>query len=104
MKKPKKIKTDHEVFREEASEFFRRASRTFYRLDNFLKKESEYLADMKNEAMQLKDLLKKVVHTNENVDSTLCNVLLAIRQNEYLEAWYPDHAHKKTIVVDDGIF
>jgi hypothetical protein len=33
--------------------------------------------------------IQKVVKLNEMVDETLCNVLLAIRQNEYLQAWYP---------------
>jgi lysyl-tRNA synthetase class I len=33
--------------------------------------------------------LKSVISTNENVEDTLMNVLAAIRQNEYLQAWYP---------------
>ena len=32
------------------------------------------------------DAMKKACDTT---DETLCNVLLAIRQNEYLQAWYP---------------
>lgn len=38
--------------------------------------------------------------TNENVEQTLLNVLLAIRQNEYLQAWYPaqqGHPEQKVI-------
>lgn len=27
--------------------------------------------------------------SHESLDETVCNVLLAIRQNEYLQAWYP---------------
>lgn len=34
-------------------------------------------------------LLKDIKSTNENVEDTLLNVLAAIRQNEYLQAWYP---------------
>lgn len=34
-------------------------------------------------------LLSEILKVNRNVDETLCNVLLAIRQNEYLQAWYP---------------
>jgi len=34
--------------------------------------------------------LKKITKVNECVDETLCKVLLAIKQNEYLQAWYPD--------------
>lgn len=49
---------------------------------------------------EILDLIKKTSHeqtqflnslakTNESVSDTLLNVLLAIRQNEYLQAWYP---------------
>lgn len=34
-------------------------------------------------------LMEKVIETNANVNESICNVLLAIRQNEYLQAWYP---------------
>ena len=34
-------------------------------------------------------LINHIKQTNENVEQTLINVLLAIRQNEYLQAWYP---------------
>jgi flagellar hook-basal body complex protein FliE len=33
--------------------------------------------------------LHDVLSVMTNADETLCNVLLAIRQNEYLQAWYP---------------
>lgn len=33
--------------------------------------------------------LKDIKNTNENAEEILGNVLLAIRQNEYLQAWYP---------------
>ena len=33
--------------------------------------------------------LEDIKKTNEIVEESLCNVLLAIRQNEYLQAWYP---------------
>ena len=33
--------------------------------------------------------LQKISELNENVDASLSNVLLAIKQNEYLHAWYP---------------
>lgn len=34
--------------------------------------------------------LKEIQARHEIVEDTLCNVLLAIRQNEYLQAWYPE--------------
>jgi hypothetical protein len=33
--------------------------------------------------------LDQIAHSNQNLEETLLNVLLAIRQNEYLQAWYP---------------
>ena len=33
--------------------------------------------------------LKKISDLCQTMDETLCNVLLAVRQNEYLQAWYP---------------
>lgn len=33
--------------------------------------------------------LNGIKNTNENVEEILGNVLMAIRQNEYLQAWYP---------------
>jgi len=36
------------------------------------------------------EYLKSLEKSNENVNETLLNVLLAIRQNEYLQAWYPE--------------
>lgn len=39
--------------------------------------------------------LDRVIRICENVDETLCNVLLAIRQNEYLQAWYPAQLGQK---------
>ncbi len=46
------------------------------------------LEQKKNNVEQNK-FLEKITKTNENVEEALCNVLLAIRQNEYLQAWYP---------------
>jgi len=34
-------------------------------------------------------VLQDILSVNRNVDETLCNVLMAIRQNEYLQAYYP---------------
>lgn len=34
-------------------------------------------------------ILMQIKECNENAEQTLLNVLLAIRQNEYLQAWYP---------------
>lgn len=55
----------------------------------FIKKVNEMLLDMHKKIMSFEKLLKVVINTNENVDESITNVLLAIRQNEYLQAWYP---------------
>lgn len=34
--------------------------------------------------------ISEVMYTIQCVDESLCNVLLAIRQNEYLQAWHPE--------------
>lgn len=36
-----------------------------------------------------REMVKQNNKVTDNVDETLGNVLLAIRQNEYLKAWYP---------------
>lgn len=43
--------------------------------------------------------LKEIKNRHVIVEETLCNVLLAIRQNEYLQAWYI----KKTDTLKDGM-
>ena len=35
--------------------------------------------------------IEKITRKNEVIEEVLTNVLLAIRQNEYLQAWYPPH-------------
>lgn len=36
------------------------------------------------------DALDRICKLNEEVEATLCNVMLAIKQNSYLQAWYPE--------------
>lgn len=52
-------------------------------------KEKRTLEKIRSELKQHEDRLREILAVNQNVDETLCNVLLAIRQNEYLQAWYP---------------
>ena len=94
MKKPKKIPYAKQDFFREASEFFKKANYILKKLSNFLDHSSEQLLETKKENHENRETLFTVKTTNENVDATLCNVLLAIRQNEYLQAWYPEHAIK----------
>ena len=48
--------------------------------------------NMHKEIVRLNTVVEAVSKTNECVEESLCNVLLAIRQNEYLQAWYPEQS------------
>lgn len=54
-----------------------------------LSKHEKVLAEMKKEQDSHKEFLDSILRSNQNLDETVCNVLLAIRQNEYLQAYYP---------------
>jgi len=44
--------------------------------------------------------IRKMTELNIDIEETLSNVLLAVRQNEYLQAWYPEqqgHPEMKVI-------
>lgn len=62
----------------------------------FLKQHEEFVDESQKVFSEIKRILKnhdqritKITEINDNIDTTLANVLLAIRQNEYLQAWYP---------------
>ena len=56
------------------------------------------LFDMKTK--RLTASLDKITDINQVIEETLTNVLLAIRQNEYLQAWYPEqHGYPEMKVV-----
>jgi hypothetical protein len=56
----------------------------------FIRRVKKEMAEMRKEMQQHKDFLNKILEVNKCIDETLCKVLLAIRQNEYLQAWYPE--------------
>jgi|SRR5579863_7669797 len=60
--------------------------------NRFLKEAREMLKDMNQKMSGYSDLINSVKSTNENVEDTILNVLAAIRQNEYLQAWYPEQS------------
>lgn len=57
--------------------------------DENLKNTQDFFKQMMEQLSSQTNILQKVVDINTNVEETLCNVLVAIRQNEYLQAWYP---------------
>jgi hypothetical protein len=49
----------------------------------------EAILHLQKEFLLHTELLKEITRINANVDESLGNVLLAIRQNEFLQAYYP---------------
>lgn len=56
---------------------------------SLVRQHKETLEMFKKSCNEHTKYLGELARTNENVSDTLLNVLLAIRQNEYLQAWYP---------------
>ena len=57
------------------------------------------LLSIKKDHEKHKNIMKEISSTNKNVEETVCNVLLAIRQNEYLQAYYPEQLGFKEMKV-----
>jgi len=55
----------------------------------FSRKVSNLILHLQKKVESHDKLLKEVITTIKVVDESLCNVLLAIRKNEYLQAHYP---------------
>ncbi len=55
----------------------------------FIDQSSEWAKANRQCIMQHGEFLEEITAANQNAEEILGNVLLAIRQNEYLQAWYP---------------
>jgi hypothetical protein len=53
------------------------------------RKKERYLQKLEERLQAYEETLGRILEVNQTVEQTLCKVLLAIRQNEYLQAWYP---------------
>ena len=62
------------------------------RLMVFEKKLLDSIERLELKLTQTQKIIKESNKLNDNVDCTLRNVLLAIRQNEYLQSWHPEQA------------
>lgn len=60
------------------------------------------MKEIKQDKSENYKLMRKVVYTNECVSQTLCNVLLAIRQNEYLHPWYPKNGREPAKITESA--
>lgn len=58
-------------------------------LESSSKKNTQILTEIVKKFSSHSDFLEEVLESMKTIDETLCNVLLAIRQNEYLQAYYP---------------
>jgi DNA repair exonuclease SbcCD ATPase subunit len=62
----------------------------FDRLSNFIKSVDKNLAEVRKDVKENRELMREVKKNSEHVANGAYNILLAIRQNEYLQAWYPE--------------
>lgn len=81
-----KIYEDNKKLLRESKNFFASA---LFKLKHNIKKNADVANYIHGSLLKYEKTLKAIKETNENVDETLCNVLLAIRQNEYLQSWHP---------------
>jgi hypothetical protein len=54
-----------------------------------LNKIDSFVVEIRKAFKENNKIMLEMTKVNKNVDETLGNVFLAIRQNEYLQAWYP---------------
>ena|ERR1700722_738102 len=81
-----KIYDDNRKLLRETKNFF---EASFLRLKSSIKKNAEVANYVHGSILKHEKYLNELKKSNQNVDETLCNVLLAIRQKEFLQAWYP---------------
>jgi ElaB/YqjD/DUF883 family membrane-anchored ribosome-binding protein len=102
-KEPKIEKTREEIFDEMVSDchdIYKKANTLLQKTATTCDKLEHEMRDLKRDSVSLlKTVTHKFAHQNHvldvtrkvtsSCDDTLLNVLLAIRQNEYLQAYYP---------------
>jgi F0F1-type ATP synthase delta subunit len=82
-----KIAEDNRALLREHKKFFKES---LMEVKAAIKKNAGVANYIHGSLLKYEKSLKAVSKTNENVEETLGNVLLAIRQNEYLQAWHPE--------------
>lgn len=45
------------------------------------------------------ETLQNICRVNEEIEATICNVMIAIKQNSFLQAWYPEQQG-----INEGLF
>lgn len=81
-----KIYIDNKKLLREVKNFFESSLR---KISISVKKNSETANYVHGSILKHEKYLKSLKDSSSNLEETLANVLLAIKQNEYLQAWYP---------------
>lgn len=81
-----KIYLDNRELLRETKKFF---AESFKQLKSSINANAKTANYIHGSLLKHEKYLKALKQSNENVEETLANVLLAIKQNEYLQAWYP---------------
>lgn len=77
---------------EEKSEKITKNSRIILaKVDKLFKRATKYESSSTDLLQSLCKTFEKIYEVHSSMEETLMNVLLAIRQNESLQAWYPAH-------------
>ena len=102
---PKKEEKNYEQIIEETAkdclEICKKSHQLLVKCNAMYEKMEKEMRDLKRDSVTLlKTVTQKFTYQNQlleatrkmttSADDTLCNVLLAIRQNEYLQAYYPE--------------
>jgi len=82
-----KIAEDNRSLLREHKKFFKESLKE---VKATIKKNASVANYIHGSLLKYEKSLKAIKETNDNVEETLGNVLLAIRQNEYLQAWHPE--------------
>lgn len=87
--KEEKFKKFEDEFREFIKEAKHKTNNVARNQAKLMNKFSKLLDEVKKMILSHDKILKSVAEVSASSDQTLMNVLLAIKQNEYLQAWYP---------------
>lgn len=83
-----KLEECYDIFQSYLRNFDTDISRLNNNVDRYTKSCEKLWIDIRKTLKEQSESLKEIANTNSNIDETQCNVLLAIRQNEYLQAQY----------------
>lgn len=96
VKKEQALNEDHEILLDLKKSTEKILAEMNRNMDVFIKKANKSISNTEKAVVEVRvSILEHEKHlqdlseSNRNLEETVLNVLLAIRQNEYLQAWYP---------------